>query len=114
MTNGQREKDRETGLGMLWLTLSLLSIAAAGTATALITQAAGMTGPDPATENVRQAGGALVWIALAGCAAKTATSRRTGKRGPAGRAAKAAAIPGAAIIILSLRAAMLLSPGTFR
>lgn len=75
------------------------------TAVAVITQAAVMAGSDPVTENARQAGGILVWIALAGCAAKTAASRRTGKRGPAGSAAKAAAIPGAA---------MLLSPGTFR
>ena len=114
MTDGQREKDRGTGLGMLRIALSLLSVAAAGTGTALIIQAAGMAGPDPATENVRQAGGILVWIALAGCAVKTGASRRTGKRGPAGRAAKAAAIPGAAIIIFALGAAMLLSPGTFR
>ena len=111
MTDGQREKDSETGRGMLWITLFLLSVAAAGTATALITQAAGMAGPDPATENVRQAGGILVWIALAGCAAKTAASRRPRKRN---RAAKAAAITGAAIIIFALGAAMLLSPGTFR
>ena len=111
MTDGQREKDCETGLGMLWIALFPLSVAAAGTATALITQAAGMAGPDPATENVRQAGGILVWIALAGCAAKAAASRRTGKRSGA---AKTAAIPGAAIVIFALGAALLLSPGTFR
>ena len=95
---------------MLWIALFLLSVAAAGTVITLVTEPAGAH----ATGNLRQAGGILVWIALAGCAAKTAASKRTGKRGPAGSAAKAAAIPGAAIIIFALGAAMLLSPGTFR
>ena len=84
MTDDQRENDSETGLGMLWITLLLLSVAAVGTATALIAQAAGMASLYSATENIRQADGILIWIALAGCGVEKATSKRTGKRGPAG------------------------------
>ena len=57
MTNGQREKDSETGREMLWITLFLLSVVAAGKVITLVTEPAAH-----ANGNLRQAGGILVWI----------------------------------------------------